>query len=71
MALSRPTSDVHPEQEVELVERGTDRLTKGIGLSSAMLVVARCARRPLQTDVPIVVSVLAPVGAIVSVAVHE
>ena len=36
-----------------------------------MLVVARCARRPLQTDVPIVVSVLAPVGAIVSVAVHE
>jgi hypothetical protein len=33
-------SDVQAVQEAELVDNGTDRLTNGIGLTSAMLVVA-------------------------------
>jgi hypothetical protein len=63
-------SDVHALHEAELVDSGTDTLTSGIGLSSSMLVVACWASRPLQTEVPTVVSVSAPVGAIVSVAEH-
>jgi Na+-translocating ferredoxin:NAD+ oxidoreductase RnfA subunit len=70
VALSCPTSDVQAVQEAELVDSGTDTLTNGIGLSRAMLVVACWASRPLQTEVPTVVRVSAPVGAIVSVAEH-
>jgi hypothetical protein len=63
-------SDVHDVQEAELVDSGTDRLINGIGVTSSMLVVACWASRPLHTEVPTVVSALAPVGAIVSVAEH-
>jgi hypothetical protein len=70
VVLSCPMSDVQAAQEVELVDNGTDRLTNGIGLASSMLVVACWASRPLQTEVPTVVNVSAPVGPIVSVAEH-